>query len=155
MNARRLLVAALAAALPWLGCGSAPPPSLVVVTLDTTRVDHLSCYGYERETSPHLDALAAQAVRYRRAWSTSSWTLPAHASLFTGLYPSHHGAHFDSAGDGVLGSVVAMAGASQVRAGTLASSAHTLAEHVALWLGVRYHIIAHEVILPRRPYAVR
>jgi arylsulfatase len=88
---------------PWLGalalaCAVEAPPSLVIVTLDTTRVDHLSCYGYERETSPNLDRLAARSVRYTRAWSTSSWTLPAHASLFTGLFPSAHGAQFDSEG---------------------------------------------------------
>lgn len=75
----------------------------MLVTLDTTRVDHLSAYGYGRETTPNLEGLAGQAVRYTRAWSVSSWTLPAHASLFTGLYPSAHGARFEARGQVGLG----------------------------------------------------
>ncbi len=67
----------------------------MLVTLDTTRADHLSCYGYVRKTSPRLDALAADSVVYDRCISTSSWTLPAHASLFTGRYPTSHGAIHD------------------------------------------------------------
>jgi arylsulfatase A-like enzyme len=71
-----------------------PPgtPDVVVVSLDTTRADHLSAYGYARETSPNLSALAADALRFTQARSPSAWTLPAHASLFTGQYPSRHGA---------------------------------------------------------------
>jgi len=72
---------------------------VLLVTLDTTRVDRLTSYGYERETSPKLDALAKQSVVYDRAWSTSAWTLPAHASLFTGLFPSSHFAQFDLQGE--------------------------------------------------------
>ena len=83
-------------ALQSLGCGGPPPPDLLVVTLDTTRVDHLSCYGYKRQTTPNLDRFAESAVRYTRAWSTSSCTIPAHASLFTGLFPAAHGAQFDA-----------------------------------------------------------
>ncbi len=60
---------------------------------DTLRADHLSCYGYERPTSPRIDAFADGATRYTRAISSSSWTLPSHASLFTGLPPFAHGAH--------------------------------------------------------------
>lgn len=103
-------------------------PAVVLVTLDTTRVDHLSCYGYPRETTPRLDALAERAVRFRRAWSTSSWTLPAHASLFTGLYPSRHGAHYASGGAAVLGDVLRFPGAKLVRAGMLRDEVTTLAE---------------------------
>jgi arylsulfatase len=74
------------------------PPSVVIVTLDTTRVDHLPDYGYERDITPNLSALARESVRFERAWSTSSWTLPAHASLFTGLFPTSHGARADPKG---------------------------------------------------------
>jgi arylsulfatase len=63
----------------------------LLVTIDTLRADHLSCYGYERETSPHLDALAAEGVLFERALSTSGSTLPAHLSIFTGLLPHQHG----------------------------------------------------------------
>lgn len=76
------------------GCGSERrPPNVVLITLDTVRADHLSCYGYERPTTPRLDALAAAATRYERCWSTAPWTVPSHASLFTGLHPHEHGAH--------------------------------------------------------------
>ena len=70
-----------------------PPPNVLLVTLDTLRADHLGCYGYERPTSPRLDAFAATATRYERAISASPWTLPTHASLFTGMPPFAHRAH--------------------------------------------------------------
>lgn len=68
-------------------------PNVVLITMDTTRADHLSCYGYFRKTTPHLDKLAKESLLFRNAYTTDSWTLPAHASIFTGLYPSQHGAH--------------------------------------------------------------
>jgi arylsulfatase A-like enzyme len=82
------LVDPLATAVP-------PPPGtpdVFLVVLDTTRADHLSTYGYARETSPHLTALAADGLRFAEARSTAPWTLPGHASLFTGQFPSRHGA---------------------------------------------------------------
>jgi len=82
---------------------------VLVVTLDTTRVDHLSCYGYERQTTPNLDRFVESAVRYTRAWSTSSWTVPAHASLFTGLFPAAHGAQFDARGTAMRAGIRARA----------------------------------------------
>ena len=69
----------------------ATPPNVVLVTIDTLRADHLGCYGYDRDTSPNLDRLAADGVRFANAVSVSSWTLPAHASILTGLYPAEHG----------------------------------------------------------------
>lgn len=66
-------------------------PNLVLVSLDTLRADHLGCYGYGRETSPHLDRLAAEGTRFEHALAQSSWTLPSHMSMLTGLYPPHHG----------------------------------------------------------------
>jgi arylsulfatase A-like enzyme len=68
------------------------PPNLLFVSLDTLRADHLGCYGYERDTSPGLDALAADAVRFERCVSVGPYTLPTHATLFTGLFPRAHGA---------------------------------------------------------------
>jgi len=70
------------------------PPNVVLVVFDALRVDRLGCYGYERPTSPHLDAFAADAVVFTRVISPGAWTVPSHASLFTGLYPSQHGARF-------------------------------------------------------------
>ncbi len=70
-------------------------PNVIVVVLDTVRRDHLGCYGYARDTSPNLDRFAAQAVVYERAVSAAPWTLPSHATLFTGLLPSRHQAHHE------------------------------------------------------------
>ena len=79
-------------ALGLAGCSSEPPPpNLVVVLLDTLRPDHLGCYGYERDTSPHLDALAAKSVVFEQAESVAPWTAPAVISLVTGLHPQSHG----------------------------------------------------------------
>lgn len=64
---------------------------VVLVSCDTLRADHLSCYGYFRETTPHLDALAKDGVLFENAIAVETWTLPSHASMFTGLYPKHHG----------------------------------------------------------------
>jgi len=66
---------------------------VVLLSLDTVRADHLGCYGYARPTSPRLDAFAAGATRYSRSLASASWTLPTHASLFTGRYAFEHGAH--------------------------------------------------------------
>ncbi|MCC6696125.1 MAG: sulfatase [Candidatus Hydrogenedentes bacterium] len=64
---------------------------VVLIVCDTLRADHLSCYGYPRETTPHLDAFANEAVLFENALCQETWTLPSHATLFTGLYPKHHG----------------------------------------------------------------
>ncbi len=73
------------------GC-SKQRPNIVVIVLDTARPDYLSVYGHPRRTTPYLEELAAQSTRFDRAYSTSSWTLPAHASLFSGTLPEQHGA---------------------------------------------------------------
>jgi len=84
-----------------VGCSRGPDaPSILLVTLDTTRADHLGCYGYDKPTTPHIDRLAADGTRFTRAYAVTSWTLPSHASLFTGKYPSAHGAMY--AADGKL-----------------------------------------------------
>ncbi len=81
------------------GCGREPAgPNILLITLDTTRRDHLGCYGYELPTSPELDRLAADSVVYTNAYAVSSWTLPTHASMFTGKFPSSHGAQYDPEG---------------------------------------------------------
>lgn len=65
-------------------------PNLLVIVLDTMRRDRLSLYGHDVPTSPALDAFAARAVVYDRAISPAQWTIPAHASMFTGVYPTTH-----------------------------------------------------------------
>jgi arylsulfatase A-like enzyme len=73
-------------------------PNIIFVVWDTVRRDHLSVYGYERSTTPHLNARSKSSVTYTRAVSSSSWTLPSHASMFTGMYPKTHGAHWKYGG---------------------------------------------------------
>jgi arylsulfatase A-like enzyme len=66
-------------------------PNIVLIVLDTTRRDRLSLYGYGRPTTPNLERLASESTVWEQAYSTSTWTSPSHASLFTGLYPAAHG----------------------------------------------------------------
>jgi arylsulfatase A-like enzyme len=67
-------------------------PNVLFVVLDTVRKDHLTPYGYDRETTPTLEHFAEEATVFENAVAPAPWTLPVHASLFTGLYPSEHGA---------------------------------------------------------------
>jgi arylsulfatase A-like enzyme len=67
-------------------------PDIIVILADTFRADLLAAYGGKGGCVPRLDALAARSRRFLAARSTSTWTLPAHASLFTGLWPAQHGA---------------------------------------------------------------
>ena len=66
-------------------------PDILLIILDTLRRDRLSIYGHKRPTSPGFDEFAAQATLFERAVAPSQWTIPAHSSLFTGLYPTAHG----------------------------------------------------------------
>ncbi len=65
-------------------------PDILFLVLDTQRSDRLSCYGYPREISPHLDRFSQSATRFSHAVAAAQWTVPSHASMFTGLYPSAH-----------------------------------------------------------------
>lgn len=66
-------------------------PNIVFIVVDTLRADRMGCYGYGRNTTPWIDALAAQGTRFEEAFATSSWTWPSTASLLTGLAPEAHG----------------------------------------------------------------
>jgi len=111
-DSRRRLALALAASallVQACRCGGEPPspPSpepvakdaglrcpgcnAILISIDTLRADHLGCYGYARETSPNIDELAARSLVFTDATSQSSWTTPAHASMFSGAPPSEHG----------------------------------------------------------------
>jgi arylsulfatase A-like enzyme len=68
-------------------------PNIILIVIDAGRADALHCCGNERETSPHLDKLAQEGALFEQAYTAAPWTLPSHASLFTGKYPSEHGAH--------------------------------------------------------------
>lgn len=69
-----------------------PPPHVILISMDTVRADHLSCYGFNRPTTPNIDQFAAGATLYTRMFSSAPWTVPAHASLFTGRFSFEHGA---------------------------------------------------------------
>lgn len=83
------------------GCGNDGAPAdaplrftnapVIIVSIDTLRADRLGCYGYDRGTSPHLDAFAQEAVRFEDCWATSCKTAESHMSLFTSLPPTAHG----------------------------------------------------------------
>lgn len=97
-SAKALQLAAALLAGTWLAaCGDVPSqpearPHIVLISVDTLRPDHLGSYGYGRPTSPSLDRLAEEGALFEVVTSSSSWTLPAHAALFTGLPDSVHGA---------------------------------------------------------------
>ncbi|MEM7305211.1 MAG: sulfatase-like hydrolase/transferase [Planctomycetota bacterium] len=90
-----------AAAVVLAGCGGGgasdpsgsgeAPPSVILVSVDTLRADHLGLYGYGRDTSPYLDRLADECLVFDRAYTTAAWTLVAHMSMMTGLEPEEHG----------------------------------------------------------------
>jgi arylsulfatase A-like enzyme len=73
----------------------------LIVVLDALHAAHLGAWGGDPAVAPHLDGLAADGVRFARAWSQSSWTLPSTVSLFTGLYPQTHGVTFDGKSTGL------------------------------------------------------
>ena len=65
--------------------------NIIILLVDALRSDHLSAYGYPLPTSPAIDRLAREGVLFRNCYAVSNWTVPTHASIFTGLYPSSHG----------------------------------------------------------------
>ena len=76
------------------GC-SEKRPDVILVVIDALRADHLGCYGYERNTSPVLDSLAASGIRWSRVQAQAPWTLPGLGSIVSGLAPRSHGARED------------------------------------------------------------
>ena len=95
------------ALLAWVFLGSPPSPArkvgrlwarqgvekpnVILVTMDTTRADHLGCYGYQGGSTPTLDALAGRGVLFEQAATVAPLTLPAHSTIMTGMYPTFHG----------------------------------------------------------------
>ena len=69
------------------------PNNVILIAVDTLRADRLSSYGYEKATSPHLDALARDGVRFDQVASNCNWTCPSFASILTGTVPARHGVH--------------------------------------------------------------
>ncbi len=116
---RQPVLSALIALAPILlfACGAREGPSAVVlIIVDTLRADHVGAYGHDRPTTPHLDRRIRQGHRFEHAYSTAPWTLPATASLYTGLYPERHGAGYRFG---------------ELRFSSLADEVETLAERLA------------------------
>jgi arylsulfatase A-like enzyme len=67
------------------------PSNIIILLVDSLRPDHLSAYGYPLPTSPTIDRLAQDGVLFFNCYAASTWTVPTHTSIFTGLYPSSHG----------------------------------------------------------------
>lgn len=98
-SAPRALVA-LVVLVAFLGCSSpgssdAARYNLIVVLIDTLRVDHVGAYGYERDTTPNIDRLASRGTLFDWTIAQSNWTVPATATIFTSLHSSQHGARIE------------------------------------------------------------
>lgn len=92
-----VLLVLAAAAIVLLGPGRGPlgrspaaPRNVLLITLDTTRADHLGCYGDAQAQTPNIDRLAGEGVRFARVYAPAPLTLPSHTSIMTGLYPARH-----------------------------------------------------------------
>ncbi|MFX1501114.1 MAG: sulfatase [Promethearchaeota archaeon] len=75
--------------------GTEEPIVIFLISLDALRQDHLGCYGYSRNTTPNIDALAKSGVLFLNAFSQTHWTLPSHMSMFTSLYASSHNVYLN------------------------------------------------------------
>jgi len=88
-----LIMTALTALYAAAQTPAKPAPNVVLITIDTLRADHLGCYGYKQIKTPNIDGLAADGVRFERAFAVVPVTLPSHSSMLTGTYPMLSGMH--------------------------------------------------------------
>jgi len=92
---RPIAITVIALVAFGVGCSESRPPgryNVIVISIDALRADRLGGYGYHRNTSPHLDAFATRGVLFETVVAETSWTLPSHVTMLSGLYPSSHGA---------------------------------------------------------------
>ena len=108
LRCRAVGVILLSFALLRCGERERPPLNVILITLDTTRADHLGCYGSRAGATPAIDRLAARGVRFEQADSVVPLTLPSHATLLTGLLPQRHGLRVNGGGT-LRGSVETLA----------------------------------------------
>ncbi|MFC1783415.1 sulfatase, partial [Planctomycetota bacterium] len=89
-----VLVLVVAGGLSWyLRRAATNIQNVILISIDTCRADHLSCYGFERQTTPHIDEIAGQGIIYKKARTPVPLTLPAHCSMLTGTFPPYHRVH--------------------------------------------------------------
>lgn len=134
---RGCVIATLGPAVP---VAAQERPNLLILSIDTLRADHVGSYGYDRPTTPTLDLIAHHGTRFAQAQSVAPWTLPSFASMFTGRYPTRHGA----GAEGALRDI----GAEPPR--LLAAGVPTLAE-VLLAAGYRTHAVTSNPYLKLGP----
>src|SRR6266516_2491729 len=88
-----LLIAGVLVSISAAATTPNPDTNVIVITIDTLRPDHLGCYGYKQIRTPNIDALAADGIRFERAYTPVPVTLPSHTVIFTGTYPLYSGMH--------------------------------------------------------------
>lgn len=88
-----VLIVSIAGVMTFRHFSSPAIRHIVLISMDTTRADYLSCYGYRHKTTPHIDAVAAKAVRFEHVIAPIPLTLPSHITMMTGTIPPHHGVH--------------------------------------------------------------
>ncbi len=71
-------------------------PNIIIVVLDAGRFDYLSCYGFSEQLTPNIDGLARDGILFENVTTVAPWTVPSHASMFTGLYPNQHLANWNT-----------------------------------------------------------
>jgi len=89
-----IVIGMLVAGIIWLNRNRPQlPEHIILISIDTLRADHLSCYGYEHPTTPNIDAFSKDAVLFENCFANIPLTLPSHASMLTGVIPPTHGVH--------------------------------------------------------------
>ena len=151
---RRPTIIVLALLFAATACTRTPPPPpkhVVLVSIDTLQPEHLGCYGYDRPTSPRLDAVAEAGVLFERATSPAPWTLPGHASMLTGLYPSRTGLrdHDVTLPDGVV-TLASVLAANGYRTAAVVNS-HNLSPTFGLNRGFQQYEYFREEVGRREP----
>lgn len=104
-------------------------PNVLVIVVDTLRADHMSLQGYERNTDPTMTRLANEGVMFENAYATSSWTLTAHASLFTGRWPYEHKADGGRSLDDTYPTIAEALSARGYRTGAFVGNFETVTKH--------------------------
>jgi choline-sulfatase len=132
-QSRLLATVMFLALVATFACSRQRRPNVLVITVDTTRADHLGCYGFTLARTPAIDKVASEGVRCSNAISSAPITMPSHSSIFTGLFPPAHGVRDNGAyalGDGAV-----------TLAERLRSAGYTTHAFVsALVLNRRYHL---------------
>jgi arylsulfatase A-like enzyme len=118
----------------WSTVRSLPPtkadaPNVLMIVVDTLRADHMSLQGYERNTDPNLTRIAGEGIMFENAYSTSSWTLTSHASLFTGRWPYEHKADGGRSLDDTYPTIAEALSARGYRTGAFNGNFETVTKH--------------------------